>query len=146
VRYPKLLLTTVQNNSGLIAVGNAVGFILAIPFTTSSDRLAAYLTKKNGGIREAEMRLGVMLPGLLIGPAGLILYGYTAQEKLHWIGYMVGVAMVNWSAYFYFTFTLAYAVDSYTVNLSEMLIAVSTPISRSTELCTLTESNALFRR
>ncbi|KIW85606.1 hypothetical protein AYO21_05792 [Fonsecaea monophora] len=114
-----------QTNSGLIAVGNALGYILAIPFTTSSDRLAAYLTKKNNGIREAEMRLGVLLPAMLIGPAGLIVYGYTAQDNLHWIGYFAGVAMCNWSAYFYFTFTLAYAVDSYTVNLSEMLIAMN---------------------
>ncbi|KAK5465079.1 hypothetical protein LTS15_001642 [Exophiala xenobiotica] len=114
-----------ETNSGLIAVGNAAGYILAIPFTTSSDRLAAYLTKKNGGIREAEMRLGVLLPAMLIGPAGLIVYGYTAQDNLHWFGYFAGVAMVNWSAYFYFTFSLAYAVDSYTVNLSEMLIAMN---------------------
>ncbi|EXJ68097.1 uncharacterized protein A1O5_08712 [Cladophialophora psammophila CBS 110553] len=114
-----------QTNSGLIAVGNAVGYILAVPFTTSSDRLAAYLTKKNNGIREAEMRLGVLLPAMLIGPAGLIVYGYTAQDNLHWMGYFAGVAMCNWSAYFYFTFTLAYAVDSYTANLSEMLIAMN---------------------
>lgn len=109
----------------MIAVGNAVGYILAVPFTTSSDRLAAYLTKKNNGIREAEMRLGVLLPAMLIGPAGLIVYGYTAGQDLHWFGYFAGVAMVNFSAYFYFTFTLAYAVDSYTVNLSEMLIAMN---------------------
>jgi hypothetical protein len=76
-------------------------------------------------IREAEMRLGVLLPAMFIAPAGLILYGFTAQRDLHWIGYMAGVAMCNWGAYFYFTFTLAYAVDSYTVNLSEMLIAMN---------------------
>lgn len=102
-----------------------MGYLLAVPFTTSSDRLAAYLTKKNNGIREAEMRLGVLIPAMFIGPASLIVYGYTAQENLHWFGYFAGVAMCNWSAYFYFTFTLAYAVDSYTVNLSEMLIAMN---------------------
>lgn len=106
-------------------MGNAVGYLLAVPFTTSSDRLAAYLTKRNNHIREAEMRLGVLLPAMLIGPASLIVYGYTAQYNLHWFGYFAGVAMCNWSAYFYFTFTLAYAVDSYTVNLSEMLIAMN---------------------
>jgi hypothetical protein len=106
-------------------VGNAVGYLLAVPFTTSSDRLAAYLTKKNNGIREAEMRLGVLLPAMIIGPVSLIVYGYTAQNQLHWFGYFAGVAMCNWSAYFYFTFTLAYAVDSYNVNLSEMLIAMN---------------------
>ncbi len=106
-------------------MGSAAGYILAVPFTTTSDRLAARLTKKNGGIREAEMRLGVLLPALLVAPAGLVLYGYTAQQNLHWFGYFAGVAMCNWSSYFYFTFTLAYAVDSYTVNLSEMLIAMN---------------------
>jgi hypothetical protein len=87
--------------------------------------LAAYLTKRNGMVREAEMRLGVLLPAMLIAPAGLVVYGYTAQQNLHWIGYFAAVGMVNWGAYFYFTFTLAYAVDSYTVNLSEMLIAMN---------------------
>lgn len=93
--------------------------------TFTSDRLAAHLTKKNGGIREAEMRLGVLWPAMLVAPAGLLLYGLTAQRDLHWMGYFAGVAMVNWSAYFYFSFTLAYAVDSYTANTSEMLIAMN---------------------
>lgn len=33
--------------------------------------------------------------------------------------------MDYWAAYFYFSFTLAYAVDSYNANLSEMLIAMN---------------------
>ena len=46
-------------NSGLITIASLIGFLLAIPFLPSSDRLAARLTRKNNGIREAEMRLGV---------------------------------------------------------------------------------------
>ncbi|GJJ08950.1 hypothetical protein Clacol_003170 [Clathrus columnatus] len=114
-----------ETNAGLIAIGNAIGYFLAIPFSNSSDRLAAYLTKKNNGIREAEMRLGVMLPAMVIAPAGLLVYGFTAQRDLHWFGYFAGVAMTNWGAYFYFSFTLAYAVDSYYANTSEMLIAMN---------------------
>ncbi|KAL2014373.1 hypothetical protein VTN00DRAFT_1898 [Thermoascus crustaceus] len=114
-----------QYNSGLIAVGTAIGFFLAFPFTSSSDRLAAYLTKRNNGIREAEMRLGVMLPAMLIAPAGLVLYGFAAERNLHWVAYFAGVAMENFGAYFYFTFTLAYAVDSYYANTPEMLIAMN---------------------
>ncbi|KAL9092174.1 MAG: hypothetical protein Q9165_004607 [Trypethelium subeluteriae] len=113
------------NNSGLIAIAFIIGYGLALPFANSSDRLAAYLTKKNNGIREAEMRLGVMLPAMLIGPAGLVIYGFVAQRNLHWIGYFAGVAMLDWSALFFFTFTLAYAIDSYTANMSEMLIAMN---------------------
>ena len=112
-----------QQNSGLIALGNVIGYALAVPFTFTSDLLAAYLTKRNNHIREAEMRLGVLLPAIIIAPAGLILYGLTAHLKLHWVGYFAGVAMVDWASYFYFTFTLAYAIDSYTANTSELVIA-----------------------
>jgi hypothetical protein len=69
------------------------------------------------------MRLGVLLPAMIIAPAGLITYGLTAHLHLHWIGFFAGVAMVDWGSYFYFTFTLAYAVDSYTANTSELVIA-----------------------
>ncbi|EED12426.1 conserved hypothetical protein [Talaromyces stipitatus ATCC 10500] len=114
-----------QTNSGLLALATLVGYLLAFPFTSSSDRLAAYLTKRNGGIREAEMRLGVLLLPMLIPPAGLIVFGYTAERNLHWMGYFAGVAMDQFGSYFYFTFVLAYAVDSYNANTPEMLIAMN---------------------
>ncbi|KAI0134011.1 major facilitator superfamily domain-containing protein [Xylariales sp. AK1849] len=114
-----------EENSGLIALAALIGFLLAVPLTPLSDRLAARLTRQNNGIREAEMRLGVMLPAMVIAPAGLILYGLAAEKNLHWIGYFVGCAMTSWGAYFYFSFTLAYAVDSYYANTSEMLIAMN---------------------
>lgn len=114
-----------QTNSGLITIATFLGFFLALPFLSSSDRLAARLTRKNGGIREAEMRLGVMLPAMIIAPAGIILYGFAAEKNLHWIAYFFGVGLDQWAALFYFSFTLAYAVDSYNANTSEMLIAMN---------------------
>jgi hypothetical protein len=114
-----------QTNSGLITIASLIGFVIAIPFLPSSDRLAARLTKKNNGIREAEMRLGVILPAMVIAPAGIILYGMAAEHDLHWIAYFFGVAMDQFGALFYFSFTLAYAVDSYQSNTSEMLIAMN---------------------
>lgn len=102
-----------------------IGYFLALPFTSISDRLAAYRTKCNNGIREAEMRLPALFPVMLLPPAGLLVYGFTAQRDLHWVGYFAGVAMTMFGSYFYFTFTLAYAVDSYYANTSEMLIAMN---------------------
>ena len=96
-----------------------------MPFTPTSDMLAARLTRRNNGIRESEMRLGVMLPVMLIGPAGLVVFGLSAERNLHWIGYFAGVVMSAFSSYFYFTFALAYAIDSYAANTSEMLIAMN---------------------
>ncbi|KAK3385287.1 major facilitator superfamily domain-containing protein [Podospora didyma] len=112
-------------DSGLIAVASFLGYLLAIPFTATSDRLAARLTRKNNGIREAEMRLGVMLPVMLLAPVGLILFGMAAEKDMHWVTYFAGVTITNFSSYFYFTFTLAYAIDSYNANISEMLIAMN---------------------
>ncbi|KAK8068322.1 MFS transporter [Apiospora saccharicola] len=114
-----------EESSGYIAFGALFGFLLAVPLSFSSDRLAAHLTRRNNGIREAEMRLGVMLPAMVIAPAGLILYGLTAEHNLHWMGYLMGNGMMSWGAYFYFSFALAYAVDSYNTNTSEMLIAMN---------------------
>ncbi|KAL7621063.1 hypothetical protein AAE478_008375 [Parahypoxylon ruwenzoriense] len=113
------------SSSGVQSLGSLLGFILALPFTSSSDRLAGYLTRRNNGIREAEMRLGVMLPAMIIGPAGLLVYGLTAQLDLHWIGYFFGSGLASFGGYFYYCFTLAYAVDSYNSNTSEMLIAIN---------------------
>ncbi|KAI1802345.1 putative MFS transporter [Daldinia bambusicola] len=112
-------------NSGLFALAAVVGYGLAVPFTSSSDKLAAFFTKRNNGIREAEMRLGVMVIPMIVGPAGIVLYGLTAERGLHWICLFIGGAMNYWAAYFYFSFTLAYAVDSYYANTSEMLIAMN---------------------
>jgi hypothetical protein len=111
--------------SGLGSLGSFIGYVIALPFTPLSDHLAARLTRRNNGIREAEMRLGVMLPGMIIGPIGLIVYGLTAEHDLHWIGYFFGSALSCWGSYFFFCFTLAYAVDSYNTHTSEMLIAMN---------------------
>ncbi|KAI5921198.1 putative MFS transporter [Camillea tinctor] len=114
-----------ESSSGVNSVGSIAGFVLAVPFTPTSDRLAAYLTRRNNGIREAEMRLGVMLPAMIIAPIGLVVYGLTAELNLHWIGYFFGSGLASWGGYFFYCFTLAYAVDSYNSNTSEMLIAMN---------------------
>lgn len=66
-----------------------------------------------------------MLPAMILAPVGLILYGLTCEHNLHWIGYFIGAALTQWSAYFFFSFALAYAVDSYTSKTAEMLIAMN---------------------
>ncbi|RDW86766.1 uncharacterized protein DSM5745_03408 [Aspergillus mulundensis] len=127
--FPLLITTSPYNwpqtSSGLIALATILGFAIALPFTPTSDIIAAKLTKKNSHVREAEMRLPALLPAILLAPAGLITYGLTAQNELHWTGYFAGVAMTQCGAYFFFTFTLAYSVDSYFADVSEMLIAMN---------------------
>ncbi|CAK7218922.1 hypothetical protein SBRCBS47491_003670 [Sporothrix bragantina] len=127
--FPILIMSPPYNwsvtSSGLQAIAPTVAFLAAVPFTSLSDRLAAYLTRRNGGVREAEMRLGVLLVPMLVGPAGLLLYGLAADRKLAWPAFFVGSGLMSWSGYFYFAFTIAYAVDAHFANTSEMLIAIN---------------------
>jgi len=74
--------------------------MVAIPFTPTSDILAAKLTRRNNGVREAEMRLGAMLPVMLLAPTGLIIFGFAAERNLHWVAYFFGVGLTQFSSYF----------------------------------------------
>jgi MFS family permease len=53
-----------EKNSGLHSLATIIGYLLALPLTPLSDMLAARRTKKNNGIREAEMRLPVLIPAM----------------------------------------------------------------------------------
>ncbi|KAH8922850.1 hypothetical protein BT69DRAFT_1350571 [Atractiella rhizophila] len=114
-----------QINSGLISLANLAGYLTATPLSFIIDRYPAWRTRKNGGIREAEMRLPVLIPACFIGPAGMLLYGFAAAKQLHWFAYFVGAFMSNFSAFFYCTVSLAYATDSYSANLSKMLVIMN---------------------
>ncbi|KAK4178993.1 major facilitator superfamily domain-containing protein [Triangularia setosa] len=114
-----------ETNSGLSAIATFIGFGLALPLLPASDILAAKLTRRNGGVREAEMRLGILIPAAFVAPAGQVLFGMAAAKDLHWICYFIAIGVTQWAGYFFFTLTLAYAVDSHNANLSEMLIIMN---------------------
>lgn len=77
-----------------MAVASFVGYLLAvIPFHAMPDRYTAYLTRKNGNIRESEFGLWSLVIVALFAPAGLLLYGFTAEEHLHWMAFMVAIAL-----------------------------------------------------
>jgi MFS family permease len=71
---------------GLCYIGNllgcAFGIVLGGPF---SDWIADYFTKRNGGIREPEMRLPAIALTIIASPLSLILYGVGIQNQLHWM-------------------------------------------------------------
>ena len=58
-----------------------------------SDKMADWFTKRNGGIREPEMRLPSIAISLITTPLGLILYGVGIQKQLHWMCPTVGLGL-----------------------------------------------------
>ena len=83
-------------NVGLAYLGIGVGMFLGLfLFGKSSDKLIQKLAARNNGVLEPEYRLPPMIPAALIIPAGLFLYGWTAQYQVHWIAPIIGTSFVG---------------------------------------------------
>lgn len=81
--------------SGLCFSATAIGAVVAIFFGGAwSDWVADIFTKRNGGLREPEMRLPAIAVSCIIGPLGWLLYGAGIQYHLHWMcptmGFVLG--------------------------------------------------------
>ena len=80
--------------TGLCMISGVIGSIIAIFFGGYlSDACADYLTRRNGGIREPEMRLPLMAISLITGPLSLVLYGVGIGSQLHWIVPVIGLGL-----------------------------------------------------
>lgn len=77
------------------------------------DKTADFFTKRNGGIREPEMRLPAMIFSLISTPLSLILYGVGIQNKLHWMCPTMGLALLNFSIVQGTNVALVYTIDAY---------------------------------
>jgi Major Facilitator Superfamily len=79
---------------GLCFVSAIVGSILGIPAGGYlGDIIADWFTKRNGGIRDPEMRLPGMILCLITTPLALVLYGVGIEHKLHWICPTIGLGL-----------------------------------------------------
>lgn len=85
-------------NTGCINVGGVVGIFLGFFVTAAfSDRLIACQTAKNpNAYIEAEVRLPLAIPGLLLATTGLWTFGFCAnsQSPHLWIGMEFGLGML----------------------------------------------------
>jgi MFS family permease len=72
------------------------------------DRIYAFLTRRNNGVGQPEFRIPYLVPGLILMPAGLIWYGWSAQHTLSWVMVDFGVGLFTVGS-----FTTAQAVYAY---------------------------------
>lgn len=79
---------------GLCFIASIIGSLIGIPAGGHlGDKIADYLTRRNGGIREPEMRLPALVLSLITTPLALVLYGVGIQHKLHWMCPTVGLGL-----------------------------------------------------
>ena len=79
---------------GLCFIAAIIGSIFGIPAGGHlADTIADRLTKRNGGVRDPEMRLPTMIPSLITMPLSLVLYGVGIEHGLHWMCPTIGLAL-----------------------------------------------------
>lgn len=82
--------------SGLTYLGQGVGMIVGlILFGALSDRILKARAKKHKGEMTPEERLPLMVCFTPVIPIGFFWYGWTAQEKVHWMAPIVGTSFIG---------------------------------------------------
>jgi MFS family permease len=65
---------------GLLNLPPFIGALLALIISASNDWVILLLSKRNKGVFEPEMRLWLALPGVLLCPAGMLLFGLSMAK------------------------------------------------------------------
>ena len=87
-----------ESTVGLTYIGLGIGNFMGLAaLGYSSDRILKKLTEKNGGKGKPEYRLPPLIWGAPFIPAGLFIYGWTAQnaETVHWAVPLFGTLLVG---------------------------------------------------
>ncbi|KAL2061323.1 hypothetical protein VTL71DRAFT_7596 [Oculimacula yallundae] len=75
-----------------IALGSTLGSQITGPCI---DIVWAHLKAKNNSVTAPEYRVPMMIPGILIMPLGMFLYGWAVERHLHWIIVDLGAALMS---------------------------------------------------
>lgn len=87
-------------------IGSAYGGLL-------SDWLIVFLSRRNNGIYEPEMRLWLALPAVLTTPGSILFFGLPTAQGLPWIIPAIGAGVFGFSFASLADIALTYAMDSY---------------------------------
>ncbi|KAK5949028.1 hypothetical protein OHC33_009949 [Knufia fluminis] len=113
-----------KGNVGLVFLGLGFGQIIGLfLFAGTSDRMLKKRAAKNNGVMTPEMRLPFLLHNSLWAPAGLLLYGWTAEYKVHWIVPIIGTCLISIGMICSFMPIGVYLVDAYTAYAASAMAA-----------------------
>jgi NhaP-type Na+/H+ or K+/H+ antiporter len=62
-------------------IGNIIGWATGV----AADKVVVYLARRNGGVKEPEMRLWTLCVCFVYAAVGYFLYGWGAQNEMSWV-------------------------------------------------------------
>ncbi|EFY94778.1 MFS transporter [Metarhizium robertsii] len=102
-------------------VGQLISGLLAAPF---SDKCIVKMARRNGGLYEPEMRLWLALPGAVLVPAGVLMFGIGIAHNAHWGVLTTGIAIFASGFTLAVDIALAYLQDCYPNIIGDALVIV----------------------
>lgn len=89
------------------------------------DKVYVHFKNKNGGVGRPEFRLPPMVPGTILLPIGLLITGWTVQNKVFWLVPDIGIALVGAGIILNFQCMQSYVIDAFTLHAASAMAAVS---------------------
>ena len=102
-------------------IGSVVGALWA---GWIGDKIALFLARRNGGIREPEHRLWILTVSGLVGGGGFLLWGIGAANNMHFMVLIIGIGMVMSCVVVGGSTALAYTIDCFKEISGESVILV----------------------
>ena len=85
-----------ESQSGFHYIGLVIGYTIAAQVGGKvMDRLWQYLKARSGENTAPEYRVPLMVPGAVLIPLDLLLYGWTAERYTHWIVPDIGIGIFD---------------------------------------------------
>ncbi|KAA1477064.1 MFS polyamine transporter [Dentipellis sp. KUC8613] len=89
------------------------------------DRSYKSMSKRNGGVGKPEFRLPTMYPGTVLLPVGLLITGWTAQNRVFWIAPDIGIVLVGAGVVLNMLSLQTYVIDAFTLYSASALAATT---------------------
>lgn len=112
--------------TGLVYISPFVGGILGTGVAGRvSDVVVRIMSRRNGGLYEPEFRLVMALPVLVTTCIGLMGFGWSAQERDHWIVPTLFFGVLSFGCALGSTTSITFCVDSYRQYAGEALVTLN---------------------
>lgn len=110
---------------GLMNLAPFIGSILGSAYGgLLSDWLIVFLSRRNNGIYEPEMRLWLALPAVIITPGSILFFGLPMAQGLPWIIPALGAGFFGFAFASLSDIALTYAMDCYQEIIGDGFVGV----------------------
>lgn len=99
--------------TGLMFLSALVGSIFGYFTGVFADTIVVFLARRNGGVKEPEMRLWTLCISFIYAGLGYMLYGWGADKGLHWMSVAFGLGCMIAHQVSACSIATAYAMDSF---------------------------------